>query len=126
MSMIARFVQVTPALLNELIEDEAPVADLFMEEAPSLRQMPQLDAKRMEALRRAPQVLAASIAGMPPNIREALEGSLNRLGVKLDEIQAGKGADKLLEVLARGRNMLGAAQAPARSAIKGKGADISL
>ena len=126
MSMMARFVQITPDLLNELIEKHGPVADLFMEEKPSSRQMPRLDEKRMEALRRAPEVLAASIAGIPQNIREALEGSLSRLGVEMKDLQAGKGGDRLLEVLSRGRDILNSAQPPAGSTPKGRGADFSL
>ena len=127
MSMVARFVQITPDLLNELREEPDRVGDLFKEQLmPARGQIPFPDTMRAEALRRAPQALAASLGNLDPRIRAALERSLQNLGFSLDDLQTSKGADALKQLMGRGFGILAAAQAPAGPPLKGKGADISI
>jgi len=125
--MLAKFVQITPDLLTQLREEPDRVSDLFKEQPmPARGQIPIPDVVRQEALRRAPQVLAASVAGMDPKIRAALDERLKRLGTSVEDLQSGKGTDVLTQLMARARGILAASQTPTGAALKGKGADISL
>jgi hypothetical protein len=125
--MLGKFVQITPDLLAQLMEEPDRVSALFMEQLmPAPRPLPIPDAIRQAALRRAPQVLAASAAAMDPTIRAALDESLKRLGTSVEELQSGKRGDLMAQLMARARDIVGAAQAPAGPALKGKGAEISL
>lgn len=109
------------------MEEPERASDLFKEQLmPAPGRIPIPNAIPQEALRRAPQVLAASVAGMDPKIRAALEDRLKRLGTSLEDLQSGKGTDVLTQLMARAREILAASQAPTGPALKGKGADISL
>jgi hypothetical protein len=134
MSMMGRFVQVSPDRLKQIIDDPSDVEELFAAEQ-AAKAMPKLTAAMQERLRgRAPQMLAASIAGMPSQLRERLTQSLKNLGVDPEALARGEGGDDLAKLMAQRMQALGLgmrAQPPAsgggssaRSA--GKGADISL
>jgi hypothetical protein len=99
-----QIVQITPDLLTQLMEEPERASDLFKEQLmPAPGRIPIPNAIPQEALRRAPQVLAASVAGMDPKIRAALEDRLKRLGTSLEDLQSGKGTDVLTQLMARAR-----------------------
>jgi hypothetical protein len=125
--MLARFLQISPALLAELSEDPDRVGELFRPELPPPRaQILLSDEVRQQALRRAPQALAASVAGMDPRVRAMLEERLKKLGTSLEELQSGRGTDALLKLMTRGREILGASRARTGSPLSAKGADLSV
>jgi len=99
MSMVARFVQVTPALLATLIEDPAPVADLFKDQLTTAHRPTWLStAMQKEGRRRSPQALASAMSNLDPRIRDALTERLQRLGVNpAGPPLTGKGPDLSLE-----------------------------
>ena len=104
MSMIAKFVEVAPDQLAELIEEPDGVTELFAE--PLVIGTPRTAAgtaarARMneEAARRAPQLLTDMLARMNPSIRGALETNLKVMGISVADLQAGKGGDALLKLM---------------------------
>jgi hypothetical protein len=125
MSMGARFVQVTPDLLEELMQDEGRVGDLFKPDlGPAPAQIP--DDLRQQAMRRLPQLLANTAARMSPAIRSVLEERLKKLGTTLEDVQTGKGAEAIIQMMERSRHSLISGQGAAGPAVKGKGDDFSL
>jgi hypothetical protein len=131
MSMIARFVQISPGLLTELIEDPDQVGEIFMEAAVSPRGAAQFsEALRAHALRTTPQMLGATLDRLDPRIRANLEARLKTLGTSLDDLRSGKGAEALANLMQRGLGALAASRPPSSPpsgpSLKGKGADISL
>jgi hypothetical protein len=104
MSMVARFVQVTPARLAQIRQDHSSVVDLFEES--SLRSPKPLNGLsetiRDRAQPIAPRALAASLAAMDPVMRELAVRGLESQGISLGAIESGEGADALLGVIARG------------------------
>ncbi len=122
MSMNARFVAVSPELLNELLRDPAPVAELFDgEPAPSLGAIgrnPQMQ-QRLQAM--GPQLLEAAMTGLKPDQREAIARRLAALGVSTETFKAGTGGAALGKLMAeRAENR----QTSARAA--GAGPSITL
>jgi hypothetical protein len=130
MSMMAQFVQVTPDLLNELMEDDSRVAELFMPDSIKSRAQVHIPEQlRKQAMARLPQMLASTADRMPPNVREALEQRLKALGTSLEELQTGKGTESVLQMMERSRERLmslGAGAGGGASALTGKRANISL
>lgn len=131
MSMMGRFVQVSPARLKQLIDDPSEVEELFSDQAGQA--MPQLTGALKEKLQgRAPQMLAASMANMPPELRDRLAQSLKNIGIDPEALARGEGGDDLAKLMAERMQKLGlrlpgrppasggSAQAP------GKGASLSI
>ena len=133
MSMMGRFIQVSPDRLKQIIDDPSGIEELFGGE-----QVTQGVPKMMEALSgvfasRAPKVLAASMGAMDPAIRERFTKTLRDAGVDVDAVARGEGVDTLAKLMSdRARVLLAAAgkpNAPSASnggAQAGKGASISL
>src|SRR5260370_38503665 len=70
MSMMGRFVQVSPDRLKQIIEDPSGVEELFANEQVS-QAMPKLMGPLHGQLQhQTPQMLAAPSAAMPPEARE--------------------------------------------------------
>jgi hypothetical protein len=88
MSMLATFVQVEPALLD----DPARIERLFMPELPSV-----FDPERMREaiLARGPQLMAAAM-DMHPQLREQIERSLGRTQAAL---RGGQGGEELFALM---------------------------
>jgi hypothetical protein len=105
MSMMGRFVQVSPARLKELLDDPSGVEELFVSDQ-AAQAMPKLMgalAGRLQG-RLAPQMLAASMAAMPPELRERLAQSMKNIGIDPDALARGEGGDDLAKLMeARGR-----------------------
>jgi len=124
MSMIARFVQVTPALLQKLLGDPESVEELFNDEGPGAAPAAAMENMQKLFASRAPALLAGTLERMDPAHREALTKRLEALGLDAEALQSGKGGDVLAGIMTR----LGQRQPPAAggSAQQGKGAVISL
>jgi hypothetical protein len=102
MSMTARFVAVTPALLDQFKRDPEPVPGLFMESAPAaglgaLLNNPRLQ-ERLQAL--GPQLLSGALANLKPEQREAMLKRLAALGVSEEAFKAGTGGAALGKLMA--------------------------
>jgi Domain of unknown function (DUF1877) len=126
MSMIARFVQVKPALLKTLLDDPGSVEGIFENEgAGALPAAAAMENMRKLLASRAPALLAGALPGIDPKMREALSERLERLGVNVEALKSGKGGDALADLL---MSRFGQRKAPAAagSAPQDKGADISL
>jgi hypothetical protein len=127
MSMIARFVQIKPALLKKLLDDPDSVESIFENESGA--GMPA--AAAMENMRklfasRGPGLLSGTLPGMDPKMREALTARLEQLGVNLEALKSGKGGEALADQM---MSRFGGRKPPATaagSAPQHKGADISL
>ena len=106
MSMMGRFVQVSPGRLKQLIDDPSGVEELFASE-----QVTQAMPKFMGALKglegRAPKMLAASMASLPPPLRDRLTQSLKNLGMDPDALARGEGGDDLAKLMAQRMQALG-------------------
>ena len=132
MSMMGHFVQVSPDRLKQIIDDPSGVEELFVSE-PAAQAMPKLIGALKGRLQgRAPQMLAASMAAMPPEIRERLAQSLKNLGLDPDALARGEGGDDLEKLMADrlqalGSRLPGQPQASGGGGQpSGKGASISL
>jgi len=131
MSMMGRFVQVSPDRLKQLIDDPSGVEDLFASE-----QATQAMPKFMGALKglegRAPKMLAASMATRPPPLRDRLAESLKNLGIDPDALARGEGGDDLAKLMAQRMQGLGLrlpgqpAASGGNAQPSGRGANISL
>lgn len=135
MSMMGRFIQVSPDRLKQIIDDPSDVEELFAGEQ-AAKAIPNLMGAlqaRMRAL--TPQKFAQSMAAMPEPVRDRLAQALKNLGLDPEALARGEGADDLRKLMAQRLQMLGSrmpGQPPAsggggssaRSAVKG--ADISL
>ena len=133
--MMGRFVQVMPDRLKQILDDPSDVEELFASDQ-AAQAMPKLIGAMQERLKgRAPQMLAASMAAMPPEVRERLAQSLKNLGIDPDALARGEGGDDLAKLMAERMQKLGlrlpgqppasggSAQAP--QAV-GKGASLSI
>ena len=133
MSMMGRFVQVSPDRLKQIIDDPSDVEELFVSD-----QVAQAMPKFMGALQGrmrtlSPQMLATSMASMPPQLRDRLEQSLKNLGIDPDALARGEGGDDLAKLMTQRMQALGLrmpGQPPTSgggsATSAGKGADISL
>jgi hypothetical protein len=101
MSMIAKFVEVAPDQLAEILEEPDSVTELFHKPVMAARGAPTAmnDRMRAEGMRRAPQMLAESLARMNPAIRGALATNLKGMGIDIADAQSGKGGDALLKLM---------------------------
>lgn len=138
MSMMGRFVQVSPDRLKEIIDDPSEIEELFASDQ-AAQAMPKLMGAlqgRMRTL--TPQMLAASMASMPEQLRDRLAQSLKNLGIDPEALARGEGGDDLAKLMAQRMQALGlkfpgqprsggSAQGPGgRATAVGKGASISL
>ena len=123
MSMMGRFVQVSPDRLKQIIDDPSGVEELFVSD-----QVAKAMPKFMGALKglqgRAPKMLAASMAAMPPELRERLAQSLKNLGMDPDALARGEGGDDLAKVMAQRMQALGL-RMPGQPPASGGGAQPS-
>jgi len=135
MSMMGRFVQVSPARLKQLLDDPSGVEELFASDQVTQGVSRLMGGTLALALQnRAPKLLAASMGRMDPAIRERVAKALAAAGVDVDALVRGEGGDTLPKLMAeRGRVLAAAAglsnrpPAPGGSAqASGKGASISL
>ena len=97
MSMMGRFVQVSPDRLKQLIDDPSGVEELFASEQ-AIQAMPKFMGALKGLQGRAPKMLAASMATMPPELRERLAQSLKNLGIDPDALARGEGGDDLAKL----------------------------
>src|SRR5215472_4880995 len=130
MSMIARFVQVQPSLLQDLLEDPSSVESMFEDQPVEGSGVQTAEvAERMRKLfaTRGAAMVAGGLPGLDPKMREALNQRLEQLGVNMEALKAGQGGEALADLLMSRMGMMrkgtgaGAGRAP-----KGRGAAISL
>lgn len=106
MSMMGRFVRVSPDQLKEIIDDPSGVEELFVSEQVS-KAMPKFMGALQGLQGRAPKMLAASMAAMPPELRDRLAQSLKNLGIDPDALARGEGGDDLAKLMAERMQKLG-------------------
>src|SRR5690349_21378745 len=124
MSMNARFVQVTPDLLKQVLSHPSLATRLFeTDEDARLAPIALTDAMRQDFQRRMPTLLAASLAGMNPPTRQHLE---QLLGASAESLRSGAGGDTILKLMAQRGFVSTEPTRPSRSAPEGKGAVLSL
>jgi hypothetical protein len=123
MSMMGRFVQVSPDRLKEILDDPSGVEELFISEQ-AAKAMPKLMGALKGLQGRAPRMLAASIAAMPPELRERLAHSLKNLGMDPDELARGEGGDDLAKLMSERMQALGM-RLPSQPSSSGGGAQVS-
>src|SRR5437870_5339501 len=100
MSMIARFVQVTPVRMRQLLDDPDTVESLFDDEpATPLASAAMNNAAQERLLRQGPQMLAATLAGMNRETRESLSKRLESLGIDVGSFAAGSGGDAIAKLM---------------------------
>ncbi len=131
MSMMGRFVQVSPDRLKQILDHPSDVEQL-------LSRSRQDSPKMIEALgnalaNRAPAALIGAIDSLDPANRERVTKALTDLGVDPDAIARGEGRDALAKLLvqrAKARFAAGVPNQPPPSGTSaqpsGKGADISI
>ena len=130
MSMMGRFVQVSPDRLKQLIDDPSGVEELFA--SAQAQAMPKFMGALKGLQGRAPKMLVESMAAMPPELRERLTQSLKNLGIDPDALARGEGGDDLAKLMAQRMQALGLrlpGQAPtsgSNARPSGRGANISL
>jgi len=134
MSMMGRFVQVSPDRLKQIIDDPSGVEALFVSE-PVAQAVPKLMAGLQATLQsRTGEMLAASIAAMDPAKRERVLKGYAAAGVDVDALARGEISGETLAklMMERARALAAAAgmtQPPASSGnaqAPGKGASISI
>lgn len=135
MSMMGRFIQVSPDRLKQIIDDPSDLEELFAAEQ-AAKAMPNLMGAMQAKLRAlTPQKFAQSMAAMPEPVRDRLAQALKNLGLDPEALARGEGGDQLAKLMAQRLQMLGSrmpGQPPASSGgganarPAGKGADISL
>ncbi len=130
MSMIARFVQIQPALLQSLLDDPSSVESMFDEQPAEIPAAARAQiAERMRGLvaSRGASILSGAAPGLDPRVRDALKQRLEQLGVDLEALKSGRGGEALAELMmsrmgvTRKASGAGGAGAPA-----GRGGAISL
>lgn len=137
MSMMGRFVQVSPDRLKQILDDPSDVEALLRGNPQGPSPMPGLSPMAQalgdSLLNRAPEALMGAINALDPANREKVNQSLKELGVDLDAIARGEGRDALAKVLVQRAKARFAGRAPgqppasaAGALTAGKGADISI
>lgn len=107
MSMMGRFVQVSPDRLKQIIDDPSDVEELFVSEQVG-KAMPKFMGALQGKMRTlTPQMLAASMASMPEQLRERLAQSMKNLGIDPDALARGEGGDDLAKLMAHRMQALG-------------------
>jgi hypothetical protein len=132
MSMMGRFVQVSSDRLKQILDDPSEVEELFASDQ-TAQALPNLMGALAGKLQgRAPQMLAASMAAMPPELRERLAQSMKNIGIDPDALARGEGGDDLAKLMTERMQKLGLrlpGQPPASggsSQAVGKGASLSI
>ena len=108
MSMMGRFVQVSPDRLKQIIDDPSGVEELFVSDQ-AAKAMPKFMGAMKGLEGRAPKMLAASMAAMPPELRDRLAQSLKNLGIDPDALARGEGGDDLAKLMTERMQALGLA-----------------
>ncbi len=110
MSMIAKFVQVQPGRLAELLEDPDSVELLFENGAPIAASlgvfMKMSETVRERVQRLGPQMLAGTLERMDPQTREALSKRLESMGVDPAALAKGEGGEALFKAMEQRREAL--------------------
>ena len=99
MSMMGRFVQVSPDRLKQILDDPEEVEALLRGSPQGPSSMPgpspMTEALGNALLNRAPEALMGAINGLDPANREKVAKALRELGVDPDAIARGEGRDAL-------------------------------
>jgi hypothetical protein len=102
MSMMAQFVQVSAAKLDELVEDPESVEELFMSDATPQAMgnfLRLAEAQRQRIVQQGPEMLRRQLDSLDPRLREQLQGSLGRLGIDPAGLAKGEGGDALFKAM---------------------------
>jgi Domain of unknown function (DUF1877) len=106
MSMMGRFIQVSPDRLKEIIRDPSSVEELLVS-GQAASAMPKLMGALGALQGRSPKLLAASMASLHPAIRDRLAQALKTLGIDPDALARGEGGDDLAKLMADRMQALG-------------------
>src|SRR5205823_6207362 len=107
MSMIAQFVQVSPAQLTQLMSDLEGIEHLFATLSPasevpaaSMEKLINLaEAQRKQFIERGTQMLESTLARMDPGLREEMSTRLQRLGLDVAGLGKGEGGEALIRLM---------------------------
>jgi Domain of unknown function (DUF1877) len=124
MSMMGRFVRVSPDQLKDILDDPSGVEDLFAGEQVAKAMPKFMGALQGKLQRRTPQMLAARMATMPPELRDRLAQSLKNLGIDPDALARGEGGDDLAKLMTQRLQALGM-RSPGQTPPPGGGAQPS-
>src|SRR5208283_579544 len=129
MSMMGRFVQVSPGRLKQILDDPSEVEALLRANLQGSSQLTEAFAQ----IARAPEILTGAINSLDPANRERVTKALTDLGVDPDAIARGEGRDALAKLLVQRAKARFAGRAPgqppasaAGALTAGKGADLSI
>jgi Domain of unknown function (DUF1877) len=133
MSMMGRFVQVSPDRLKQIINDPSDVEGLFVsgQAAQGGPKMTEAMTKLLQS--RVPQILTGTMGRVDPAMQESITKLLTDAGVDLQALARGEGAAALAKLMVerlRGSATAGQPGQPPASGgsaqASGKGASISL
>jgi hypothetical protein len=131
MSMMGRFIQVSPDRLKQILDDPSGVEALLTGDRQNSSQMTEAFGQVLAS--RAPAALMGAIDSLDPANLERVSNALKELGVDPDAIARGEGRDALAKLLvqrAKARFAAGVPKQPPASGAgaqtSGKGADISI
>ncbi len=123
MSMMGRFVQVSPDRLKQILDHPSGVEELLR---PKMQGSPQMKAALGNALaNRAPAALLGAIDSLDPANRERVTKALTELGVDPEAIGRGEGRDALAKLLVQRAKARLAARVPNQPPSSGAGAQTS-
>jgi hypothetical protein len=107
MSMMGRFVSISPDRLQQIIADPSGVEELFAGETVA-KAMPKIDAAAMQERLKAltPEALTKAMAAMHPTLRERLVQSLKNIGIDTDALARGEGAEQLTKLMTQRMNAM--------------------
>ena len=129
MSMTAQFVQVSATRLATLIEEPEGIEELFGSAAvpaPTIAKLVNLgEEQRRRIVEQGPQMLERVLGQFSPQMREALKGKLERLGVDPAGLGKGQGGEALLKMMAARAGQGSGTGATANSG-SSRGASISI
>jgi hypothetical protein len=133
MSMMGRFVQVSPDRLRQIIDDPSGVEELFASDQIA-QGLPKMLGALQDALQKRAPTIAGSSQPADPPVSDRMERLFKAAGIDLDAFARGEGNERTVKFMAeRARVLAGAAslinQLPksgGNAQASGKGASISL
>ena len=123
MSMMGRFVQVSPDRLKQILDNPSGVERLLRGDRQNSSQM--TEALGQVLATRAPAALMGPIDSLDPANRERVTNALKELGVDPDAIARGEGRDALAKLLVQRAKVRFAAGVPKKPPMSGAGVQTS-
>lgn len=107
MSMMGRFMAISPDRLQQIIDDPSGVEELFAGE-PLVQVKPFMRSGVQERLRAlSPQMLSKAMESMQPALRDRLTQALKNIGIEPDALARGEQGDNLADMMAKRMQAMG-------------------